>query len=383
MRLNVRFLRLLLAVFIVGIALGLVIGLVLGRGRGTATARTVMSAPERVATSATTAPTSSNATSSTRGTTTSSSAAQGTVAPITVEAARALGANELGRIPVLMYHRIADAEETDYYRRPDSFRRDIVALREAGYYPITVRELCQGHIDVPAGRSPAVLTFDDSSPGQYRILEDGTLDPDCAVGIMQAAVAEGGWASKAGFFPLLYVDPPGDIVFGQPEKAREKLRQLVRWGYEVGSHTVTHQNLKKATSAQVRKELAASKAELEEMIGGGYSVFTVCIPFGEYPADDSLLRSGDYQGQKYSYGAALEVSGSSAHSPFSSRFHALHVPRIAVHGTSLTDVISHFQHHPEQRFVSDGDPSVISVPERAEEELGTLVCPAGLKVIRY
>jgi hypothetical protein len=65
--------------------------------------------------------------------------------------------------------------------------------------------------------------------------------------MLQAAVAAGDWAPKASFFPLLYVDPPANIVFGQPDYAEQKLRRLVAWGYEIGSHAVTHQDLSVAT----------------------------------------------------------------------------------------------------------------------------------------
>jgi hypothetical protein len=62
--------------------------------------------------------------------------------------------------------------------------------------------------------------FDDGAKGQYRILADGSLDPDCAVGIMQEAAKSGNWAPRASFFPLL--DQLGS-------KRQEKLRNLVQY----------------------------------------------------------------------------------------------------------------------------------------------------------
>ena len=40
------------------------------------------------------------------------------------------------------------------------------------------------------------------------------------------------------------------------------------------------------------KQLAESQATLEELIGGGYEVTSISVPFGEYPADESILASG-------------------------------------------------------------------------------------------
>ena len=99
--------------------------------------------------------------------------------PMTAERARAIGANEMGQVIVLMYH-LFDSEESEWTRTPENFRNDIALLKAEGFYPINVRDLASGNIDIPAGKSPVVITFDDSSPGQYRILDDGSLDPDSA-----------------------------------------------------------------------------------------------------------------------------------------------------------------------------------------------------------
>jgi peptidoglycan/xylan/chitin deacetylase (PgdA/CDA1 family) len=128
--------------------------------------------------------------------------------------------------------------------------------------------LASGNIDIPAGMSPVVLTFDDSTSGQYRILDDGSLDPASAVGVLQAAEEAGGWASKATFYCLLDVSSKDRELFGQPDRQQEKLRNLADWGYEVGSHTVSNLNLRKADPLAVKKELAESQSALEELIGG-------------------------------------------------------------------------------------------------------------------
>ena len=292
---------------------------------------------------------------------------------MTAARARALKANEMGEIPVLEYHTIATPEGT-YTRSSQHFREDIALLESRGYYPITVRDLASGDIDIPAGKSPVVLTFDDGSKGQYRILDDGSLDPDCAVGIMQKAAKSGQWAQRASFYPLL--DQLGST-------RQEKLRNLVRWGYEVGSHTVTHLNLKKASAAEATKELAMSKAALEELIGGGYSVTSLAIPYGAYPPNDSVLAGGEYQGQSYAYTAALKVGGGPSVSPFSGAFVPLHINRIQVIGDALKNILDSFQKHPELRYISDGDPTTVSAPKILPAELGVMRSDLGRPVVRY
>ena len=300
---------------------------------------------------------------------------------MTPERAREIGANEMGQIMVLMYHNIK-TPELQYTRTPEHLRQDIQLLKDEGYYPINVRDLYQGTIDVPVGKTPVVLTFDDSSPGQYRILADGTVDPNSAVGIMQASVTQGGWASKASFFVLLETTPPINTVFGQPEFKQQKLQQLVKWGYEVGSHTFTHLDLKKASNTEARKQLAQSKATIEEMVGGGYQVTTLAVPFGVYPTSDALFK-GTWNDLSYDYKGVLEVTGGGSPSPFSTKFEPLHIHRIEVAGDSLKQAIQGYKDHPELRYVSDGDPTVISAPTKLASALGQPLSDLGRPLLRY
>jgi peptidoglycan/xylan/chitin deacetylase (PgdA/CDA1 family) len=255
-----------------------------------------------------------------------------------------------GQIIVLMYHIIAtDVTRPEWTRTPAELRDDIALLEAEGYFPINLRDLVHGRVDVPYGNSPVVLTFDDSTPGQYWLLPDGALDPDCAVGIMQAAAAEGDWAPRATFFPLLEGEDPQRIVFGQPEWREQKLRDLVAWGYEVGSHTVSHLRLNEIPAEEVRRQLALSKATLEEMIGGGYQVESLATPYGAYPESDDLFE-GSYQGISYDYRAVVEVGGGPCPSPLSPEFDPRHIPRVNATGSALRDLVEHFKRHPELRF---------------------------------
>lgn len=361
-----RVIRFLVIAFVAGGFIGLVSGLAFGGPAGAETSRAV-------------AQSDSIDSASSDSTTQELSGSSG---PMTEERARAIGANEMGQVLVLMYHLI-DSEEGEWTRTPENFRNDIALLKAEGFYPINVRDLASGNVDIPAGKSPVVITFDDSSPGQYRILDDGSLDPDSAVGILQEAVKAGDWASKASFYCLLDVVPNERELFGQPDQQQEKLRSLVNWGYEVGSHTVTHLNLKKASTEEATKQLAQSQATLERLIGGGYSVTSISIPYGEYPENDGLLASGEYDGIKYAYTAALSLGSTPCPSPFSTRFDALHIPRIRGSEDYITEAIETFRNHPELRYISDGDPATVSVPADLADKLGELRDNLGRPVIRY
>ena len=296
----------------------------------------------------------------------------------TQAAAEAVGANELGMIPVLMYTRIASDVVP-----PERLRSDIEALAAAGFYPTTIREMVEGTMDIPAGKSPVILTFDDSSPTQYQLDASASIDPNCAVGIMQAAVNAHIWASKATFFPLLEVNE-ANILFGQPEYAEQKVRDLVDWGYEIGSHTTNHRELSLETPDEVESELARSKSRLERIVGGGYEVFSLAPPYGELPQDLTLLLSGEYGGYEYAYKAVVLSSGGYSLSPFSSSFDAFRIPRIdAEPGNTVPDLVSFFQSDPAMRFVSDGDVGTVALPQETASTLGGLRSGLAPRVVTY
>lgn len=363
MRLD-RVLRFVLLAFLVGGFAGLIGGLVFG-GAPHSETPAVTAKPDADSTTAT-------------GTSDSSRPSQ----PMTPAHAQAIGANELGQVLILTYHLI-DTEEGEWTRTPENSRKDLELLKEENFYPVNVRDLATGNIDIPAGKSPVVITFDDSSIGQYRILEDGSLDPNCAVAIMQAEVEAGRWASRATFFPLIDVDVASTEIFGQADLKREKLRNLVQWGYEVGSHTVTHLNLKKASTAEVTKQLAQSKAILEELIGGGYSVTSLAVPFGEYPESDTVLTHGKYEDTEYAYTAVVSVVPEPGPSPFSTKFDPLHIPRIEASDDRLRQAIASFNKNPGLRYISDGDPTTVSAPSALDPALGDVREDLGRPLVRY
>jgi hypothetical protein len=129
--------------------------------------------------------------------------------------------------------------------------------------------------------------------------------------------------------------------------------------------------------------LAQSKATLENLIGGGYSVTSIAIPYGEYPSSDSILKSGTYEDTTYAYTAALSINSAPSSSPFSSKFDALHIPRIRGSESYITDAIQRFKDHPELRYVSDGDPTTVSAPQDLDTSLGALKGDLGRPVVRY
>ena len=259
---------------------------------------------------------------------------------------------------MLAYHRIAQPEDR-WTRTPENFRADLEYLVTHGYYPVNLIDLATGNLDhVPRGRRPIVLTFDDSTAGHFRYLEDGTIDPDCAVGILLAMHEKYGddWPLRATFFVLLFdADKPGAPLFRQPEFAAQKVRALVDWGFEVGSHTITHPLLHELTDEQVKWELAVSKSRIEALIPG-HVVRSLALPNGSYPVDRSLVVEGYSESAQlsYRYEAVARLGAQPCSSPLSPDFDPYAIPRIQAIQSQLDQWLSHYETHPERYYVSGG-----------------------------
>ena len=277
--------------------------------------------------------------------------------------AESLAPNELGRVMILEYHKI-DYPEERWTRTPENFRRDLETLYAHGYRLVALGDLLDGRITLPAGTTPVVLTFDDSSPGQFRYVEANAeveIDPKSAVGILEAFAREHpDFGHAAVFFVLPAADPPNRL-FNQPAYAGKKLQFLASHGYEIGNHTLWHANLGKYDEATVRAQIAGAQQWIQRHVPA-YKPRALALPHGVYPKDVSWARSGSSKGVMYSHDAILQVSGGPAPSPFARAFDPLRLPRIQALESELRHWLGYFERHPGERFVSDGDPAAVTVP---------------------
>ncbi len=272
------------------------------------------------------------------------------------------GANELGKVLVLEYHRIGYPEQR-FQRTPENFRADLQRLYQGGYYPANFIDLMRGLPDVPAGKKPVVLTFDDSLISQFRVLADNTVDVDCALGIILDLHNQHPteWPTRATFFLLGDDTANHQSIFGQSRWAKEKVQFLVDLGMEVGSHTVNHVDLSVATAERIKWELAVSKHVIEEL-APGYTVQTLAVPYGGFPYTLEFLKAGQWGDLSYSYAGNAAAWGGPTVSPFDPAFEPYRVPRLEITAVSLDYWIAYFEQNPSEYYVSDGDPKVVTFP---------------------
>lgn len=280
--------------------------------------------------------------------------------------------NELGRIPVLEYHLIGE-RESRWSRHWERFRQDLELLHVRGYRPITVRELVSGRIDLPAGLSPVVITFDDASPGQFRYLEENgqlRVDPRSAVGVWEAfAARHPEWKGK-GVFCVLTAADEGHALFGdkgiqgqKSEWRHRKVRHLVETGHEICNHTLWHANLKQMGTAVAQEQIARAQLAVDSAVPG-LAPKTFALPLGQWPADRSILTRGSWTDPKsgrtvrYTMDAILMVAGGPARSPRDTLFDPLRIPRVQVFADELERLLDRLDRNGE-RYVSAGKRSSI------------------------
>jgi peptidoglycan/xylan/chitin deacetylase (PgdA/CDA1 family) len=277
--------------------------------------------------------------------------------------AGSLQPNELGRVMILEYHKVDQPEER-WTRTPANFRGDLERLWERGYRLVALNDLLDGRIAIPRGTTPIVLTFDDSSPGQFRLIErngEWVLDPDCAVGILEAFERQHPEFGRAATFYVLPGADPPNRLFNQKELAGRKLQYLAAHGYEIGNHTLWHANLAKYPERVVRGQLATAQEWIQRHVPG-YRIRTLALPMGAYPRDIRWAIEGAEGQTAYRHDAILQVAGGASPSPHARAFDPFHLPRIQAIESELAHWLGYFDRNPQERYVSDGDASLITVP---------------------
>lgn len=280
-------------------------------------------------------------------------------------AAREAGANELGLVPILIYHYIGE-KEGRWTRTPENFRRDLQELYDRGYVLVPLNDYLDGDMDVPAGKSPAIITFDDSTAGHFRLLEkDGetVVDPDCAVGILRDfGEKHPGFGHTATFFVNAY-------PFGQPQYWQKKLQLLNEWGFEIGNHTYSHQNLQRLPPEQVAKEIARLQEHVQQAVPG-YKPRAFAIVQDGLPEQYETAFSGESGGIKYKHDGVLMWAWSAARSPYHKEYDPGRIQRIQVfQDQGRNSLVNWLERISAQRYVSDGNRETIAIPDGWQEVL--------------
>ena len=293
--------------------------------------------------------------------------------------------NEVGRIPVMMYHGIVSLKDEEtpyiggnvdkdgYHRTTESFRRDLEFYYKQGYRMISLNDYIDGKIDVPLGYSPIVLTFDDGLPNSIHIIgkdENGNLiiDPECAVGILEE------YKQKYPDYQVTATFFVNGGLFQQSNYNEEILKWLVTHGYDVGNHSYSHPNFNNLTKEEASIEIGRVYNLLDNIIPNQY-VSIVALPYGspgkKTNASFEGILSSSYNGKNYQTKSTLQVGWESNYSPFSKQFDVQFIKRIRAYDNNgfNFDITYSFQKLEQNRYISDGNSSQIVIPLENQEYL--------------
>lgn len=194
------------------------------------------------------------------------------------------------RIPVLMYHRIGTAHnawEHKYCVSAQNFAAHMKALTNAGYQAIGLADFfaaLDGSRSLP--QNAFLLTFDDGFLGLHEhampLLHD--LGFPATVFLVSALIGkQDEWCRASN---------PGNATY--PLLDIHHIREMRQHGFVFHSHTRHHADLPTLNDAQLKDELAGSRAELENLLGEpvGYLAY----PFGHH--DERVIEASRAAGYR-------------------------------------------------------------------------------------
>ena len=303
--------------------------------------------------------------------------------------------NELGRVPVMMYHGIVNKKSSEtsytggnvdkdgYNRTVEAFKEDLEFYYQNGYRMIRAIDYVNGIIDVPYGKSPIVLTFDDGNTNNIKvngISEDGEIiiDENSAVGVLES------FKKKYPDFNVTATFFVNGSLFQQSEYNEKILKWLVENGYDIGNHTKTHVNFSNASTNESEEEVGFVYNKLDAIIPDKY-VKLVALPFGspykKTHANFSHIINSNYNGINYETVSTFRVGWMPDYSPFSKDFDKEFIMRVRAYDNNGVDfdIEASFRILEKNRYVSDGNVDTIVIKESDASYLNDTI----LKVISY
>jgi len=176
----------------------------------------------------------------------------------------------IDRVAVLMYHRVADDDDSrELAVPPATFRKQMHALAKQGIQAIGLTEFLEWS---QGGRTlswPSVLiTFDDGYLDVYQQ----------AAPVLQQL----GWPATIFLISDLLGGSDRWRRGGYPLMSWPQARELAQAGFSLQSHSRSHVDLTTVDAARLQQEIAGSKQALED--GLGLAVDTIAYPYGRHNA---------------------------------------------------------------------------------------------------
>ena len=199
-----------------------------------------------------------------------------------VSLAHAVRGRQTQRSVVLVYHKVAPVPPADdpWTVSIATFARHLEILTAEGFRDVMLEEL-ESATDEPEGLT-VLIAFDDGYRSAVELALPVLRAARRRAAFFLVAGAFGGmseWERPFGLRPSRLVDTSDAL-------------HLVREGMSIGSHSMTHTDLRAADEPSIEREVVGSKAALEHALG--VTVRSFAVPYGRDDGrlDRHLVRAG-------------------------------------------------------------------------------------------
>ena len=237
-------------------------------------------------------------------------------------------------VPILLYHRIdVSPIGSRYYVPPEKFEEQIKLLHDWEYTSISTSMLVKAITEgAPLPPRPIIITFDDGHLDNYTT----------AFPIMQ----------KYGFTGVLYL--VGGFIGAQEYMNVDQIKELAAAGWEVGSHSMSHQQLTSLDPEQQRYEIVESRKFLQEKLD--LPVLTLAYPFGAMNGS-----AADYA----HFAGYIAAMGAQGFTPYQGSGNLFNLQRSEIKGTEDAKTFIRFlPWHGDPAFLPTDTPTPTATPTR-------------------
>jgi peptidoglycan/xylan/chitin deacetylase (PgdA/CDA1 family) len=183
------------------------------------------------------------------------------LAALALSSSSLAGAASAQRVAILAYHHIGTAphgaSRPELWVRPALLRRQLRALDRAGFEAVTLDRVWRAwHGGAALPTHPVVLSFDDGYASQATVAGP--------------ALRAHGWPGVLNL-ELRRLGARGGLT-------RARVRALLRAGWELDAHSVTHPDLTRVSPQRLETEIARSRRALRSTFGAPVDFFA--YPYG-------------------------------------------------------------------------------------------------------
>lgn len=177
-------------------------------------------------------------------------------------------------IPILMYHQVGPLPPRGTPYRgltvdTDDFKRQMSWMRRFGYRGLSMRDLMPYLRGERSGKVFGI-TFDDG----YRNVHHNAMPVLAQLGFTATNYFVARQFGGSNVWDHAQGVPPSPLM------TVDEMREWAAAGNEVGSHTLDHVHLPQLDPDEARRQISASRLELEDALDGPVTAF--CYPYGEY-----------------------------------------------------------------------------------------------------